>query len=178
MSFQIIRCLSTRGTMPFMGVAIAAASAALLVACAAPGDAGSAAGSAMQVPSNAMTAGMPPPPVTLADLVVGADWVAQRIEGVGALGTPLPRLRWTSASQVSGSGGCNQFAGKSVLTDAEVRLGPLAATRMACMPTPSGQEDKFFKALEATTKARLERGVLLLVDAQGNELMRLIRQAR
>ncbi len=150
--------------------------AGALVGCAtAPGTEGN---STANTAAAALPAPAPPPEVSLADLIVGADWAAVRIEGIGVLGTPVPRLRWISATQVTGNGGCNQFSGKAVVGDANFTLGPLASTRMLCMPTPSGQEDKFFKALESTTRARLERGVLVLLDGQGNELMRLTRQGR
>ena len=167
--------IPSRITSRVAAASVAAGLVVLLAACAtAPQGAPASAAPA----NSASPAAVPPEKLGLVDLLLGSDWVVQRIEGIGALGTPLPWLRWTSATQVVGNGGCNQFAGKAMLSETEARLGPLASTRMACMPTPSGQEDKFFKALESTAQARLERGVLVLLNAQGTEVMRLNRQVR
>lgn len=107
------------------------------------------------------------------DTLQGAQWVAVAIEGIVPVRSPLPQLRWTSAEQVTGSGGCNAFVGKAVLQGSALRFGPLAATGRACMTAPSGQEDLFFKALENTRAARLEDGQLVLVDQTGKVLVRL-----
>jgi heat shock protein HslJ len=111
--------------------------------------------------------------VLSAEKLQGPEWVAVSIDGVAAVRSPAPKLRWTGAEQVAGSGGCNAFVGSAVLQGSELRLGPLAATRRACMPTPSGQEDMFFKALENTRTARLEDEQLVLVDQTGKVLVRL-----
>jgi heat shock protein HslJ len=40
---------------------------------------------------------------------------------------------------------------------------------------PGSQEDRFFKALELTRKARLERDQLVLMDDNGKQLARFLK---
>jgi putative lipoprotein len=89
---------------------------------------------------------------------------------------PRPYLQWTQAAQIAGSGGCNRFVGQALVTEPEqLRFASLASTRMACMPEPGGQEDKFFVALELTRQARLEGDDLILLDRTGGVLAQLRR---
>lgn len=101
------------------------------------------------------------------------EWTAIAIEGVGQVTNPKPTIRWTSAQQIVGSGGCNQFRGRAVLGADSLRIGPVAGIGRACITTPSGQEDLFFKAIENTRNARLEDGQLLLLGESGKVLARL-----
>ena len=88
-------------------------------------------------------------------------------------GTPPTQLRFDANGQASGFGGCNRFSGRWRIDGGQLRLGPLAATRMMCL-TPGGeQEGPFLASLEATRSARLEGGRLLLLDAQGQVLQSL-----
>ena len=105
-------------------------------------------------------------------------WVTVAIDGVAAVVSPPPTLRWTDAGRVSGSGGCNQFSGKYTLEFDRMAFSALAATRMLCVPAPQGQEDKFFKALELTRRVQLADGVLLLLDEQGKPLVRMVKASR
>jgi len=119
-----------------------------------------------------------PPAFLNPEMLAGDDWVAVVIDGVPVVNTPQPRLRWLDENRVSGSGGCNQFAGRSHLAFDRMTLGPLAATRMACVAAPQGQEDRFFKAVELTRRARLLDGVLVLSDGEGKTLLRLVRSPK
>ena len=104
---------------------------------------------------------------------MGSDWVATQIAGVPALQEPLPRLRWAAAEQISGSGGCNTFAGTAVVSQGALRIGRLAATGRQCTAMQQGgQEDRFFSALELARTVRLVNGQLVLEDAAGQPLAR------
>ena len=105
----------------------------------------------------------------------GIEWVAVAVDGVIPVVNPRPQLRWTAAGRVAGTGGCNAFVGKAVMADDSARFGPLAATGKACMTAPNGQEDRFFKALEETRKARIDNGELFLQDDAGKTLVRLVK---
>jgi heat shock protein HslJ len=107
--------------------------------------------------------------------LAGTEWVAFAIDGVPEVTTPKPRLHWVSADQVTGTGGCNSFRGSALLGGGTLRLGPLASTGRACLSMPGSQEDLYFKALELTHKARLERDQLLLLDDAGNVLARFLK---
>lgn len=113
-------------------------------------------------------------PVTSTELL-GGEWVAFAVDGVEEVVFPKPKLRWMGPEQVSGTGGCNAFAGKAVVGPQGLRIGPLKAMGKPCLTLPGGQEDRFFQALEHTRKARLERDQLVLVDATGKTLARFLK---
>lgn len=108
-------------------------------------------------------------------VLAGSEWVAFAIDGAPEVVNPKPRLRWVNADQVTGNGGCNGFRGRSGTSLGTLQLGPLASTGRACLSMPGSQEDLFFKALELTRKARLERDQLILMDEAGKQLVRLLR---
>lgn len=135
---------------------------ALLGGCAAPG---SGHGSVTPPTSDGSTTAP----------LLGSDWVAFAIAGTPEVLGNKPKLRWVSTDQVVGTGGCNGFKGRSSTNLASLQLGPLASTGRACLSMPGSQEDLFFKALELTRKARLERDQLILLDDGGKQLARLLR---
>lgn len=105
--------------------------------------------------------------------LVDVDWVVAQITGVPSVVEPVPRLRWSSAEQIAGSGGCNVFAGRAVVRQGVVQIGRLAATGRMCLALPQGgQEDRFFKALESARTVRLVNGQLHLEDEAGQLLAR------
>jgi putative lipoprotein len=111
-------------------------------------------------------------------VLVGNEWVASQIDGVTALAEPLPRLRWSSAEQISGTGGCNGFAGRAVVNQGTLQVGRLAATGRLCMALPQGgQEDRFFKVLESARMVRLIDGQLVLQDSSGQQLARFSKKS-
>lgn len=116
----------------------------------------------------------PAVPATSTELV-GGEWVAFAIDGVDEVVVPKPKLRWTGPEQVSGTGGCNAFAGRVVVGPQGLRIGPLKAVGKPCLTLTGGQEDRFFLVLEQTRNARLEQDQLVLVDATGKTLARLLK---
>lgn len=87
-----------------------------------------------------------------------------------------PELQFVSATQVVGNSGCNRFAGALRLGSSGVQMGPLAGTRRACDGELMRLEARVLRGLEATQAARLEPGHLVLLDAQGAELMRWVQR--
>ena len=86
-------------------------------------------------------------------------WVATGVNnGKGAVssvvaGTTLTAI-FAEAGTVAGSGGCNDYSGPYTSDASTIKIGPLAATRMACT-TPAGvdeQETQFFAAMGAATR--------------------------
>lgn len=74
-------------------------------------------------------------------------------------------------TRVSGSGGCNRLTGEYRRTGHDLKIGPLAATRMACVdPDRSAIETGFVGALQATTGYALVGSQLTLLDAGGRTL--------
>lgn len=103
----------------------------------------------------------------------GSDWTVVAVNGIATITDPAPQLRWMKTGDLAGSGGCNSFVGKFTYELNTLKIGALAATRMLCVPTPQGQEDKFFKALEMTQSAKVLNGELRLMGTVDTELMRL-----
>ncbi len=144
---------------------------ALLAACAvAPSGKTSA-------PSPSAPVAVPSAPVTPTPLALaGTEWAAFAIDGKAEVTNPKPKLRWLSADKITGTGGCNGFTGASVSSSpGNLVLGPLASTGRACLSMPGSQEDLFFKALELTRKARIERDQLVLMDESGKQLARFVK---
>jgi heat shock protein HslJ len=119
----------------------------------------------------------PVPSVVVSDAALeGSAWSALYVHEVGHTVEPRPYLQWASPPQIVGSGGCNRFAGQAhIFAQEQLRFSALASTRMACIPEPGGQEDRFFKALELTSQVRLEGDDLLLLDQAGKTLVQLRR---
>lgn len=95
--------------------------------------------------------------------LAGTTWRLAELNGRASVaGTTVPTLSF-SADQASGNGGCNQFFGPYVLNGASLRLGPLGATRRACVDEAgTAQETAYFRAMESTTRATVSGGVLVL----------------
>lgn len=147
--------------------------AAALGGCAvAPPPGNTASSPSPTAPSAPPAAPAAPAALTLA----GTEWVAFAVDGKAEVVNPKPKLRWISADKVTGTGGCNGFTGPSVSSGpGSLVLGPLASTGRACLSMPGSQEDLFFKALELTRKARIERDQLVLTDENGKQLARLLK---
>ena len=101
-------------------------------------------------------------------------WVATGVNnGKGAVssvvaGTTLTAI-FAEAGTVAGSGGCNDYNGPYTSDASTIKIGPLAATRMACT-SPAGvdeQETQFFAAMERATRYTIAGSKLELRDDGG-----------
>ena len=78
------------------------------------------------------------------------------------------------AQRVSGSGGCNRISGSYQRNGAQLKIGPMVSTRMACLDASRGQlETRFLAALQATASYSLAGSELILIDARGQTLAKL-----
>jgi len=117
--------------------------------------------------------------ISLDEPIEGPSW---RLVQLGEQPVPLgadPRgdaqVRFDGAGRVSGSGGCNRMSGTYQRSGANLRVGQLAATKMACAETErSSNESGFFIALQSTASYRMQApGRLMLLDAAGRTLATL-----
>ncbi|HEY7206554.1 MAG TPA: META domain-containing protein [Methylomirabilota bacterium] len=76
-----------------------------------------------------------------------------------------------SEARVSGHGGCNRVTGSFEVDGARLKIGPLAATRMAC-PDGMEREQRFLRAIQAVTTYRIRGSHLDLMDDSGAVLAR------
>ncbi len=79
--------------------------------------------------------------------------------------------------RLSGSGGCNRFAGSYEQDGEQLKIGQLIATQMACLDeNVMRQEQQFLKMLNAVRMASATHMTLILKDASGKELAGLVRR--
>lgn len=99
------------------------------------------------------------------DALAGSKWRLIELNGQPPVsGGETPTLQFAAdGSSVSGNGGCNQFSGPYTQNGDSLDIGPLIATRRACVdPAANAQETAYFQALESTTRYSIERGQLVL----------------
>ena len=104
--------------------------------------------------------------------VVGSWIVSVYADGTGVVVPPLPGSELSAVfgadGSLSGSSGCNRFAGSYTSDGDALEIGPLASTAMACADEPlAAQEADYLAALQASVSATLGRTSLQLFDAEG-----------
>jgi heat shock protein HslJ len=121
------------------------------------------------------TAGASPAPsgATGGDLT-GRTWVLASYASNGSQ-QPVPAGVSADAefatTTVSGFGGCNAFNGPYQANGATLKIGPLAATQVAC-PGPTGElEAAFFDGLGKTAGYSATAGSLTMVDVNGGQTL-------
>lgn len=102
------------------------------------------------------------------------DWQASEIAG-----RPVPKatpatLTIAPDGAVSGSGGCNRMTGHARIKDDTIRFGRMAATMMACLGDGMEQEQRFHAALEDARRFQMDDGALVLLNAAGQPVVRLM----
>lgn len=100
-------------------------------------------------------------------------FVADEVETAAAAGTSVT-LRFSEDGRVSGSAGCNSYAGAFAVVDsAKVSIGHLASTEMACL---SGgvmdQESRYLRSLAAAIAIELGGEALYLYCGDGGDHLR------
>lgn len=104
----------------------------------------------------------------------GDSWRVEDIAGRGVIDNARTTLRVDADGKVSGSTGCNHFAGVARVSGGAISFGNLAVTMRACLPALADQERKFLDALKLARTARLDAtGRLLIVSARGDTLLTL-----
>jgi heat shock protein HslJ len=83
------------------------------------------------------------------------------------------RLDFRADGTLTGNGSCNTLRASYTLKGADIKIGPVVTTRMACGTLQMEQEDRILQALEnaATAKVRGD-GLLELRDADGRGVLR------
>lgn len=124
-----------------------------------------------------VTASMAPRPAHASAVGISGRWLAEDIGGGGVIDRLQTVLEIRDDGAVSGSGGCNRFAGRAEIAGNTIRFGPIAGTRMMCPPASMDQETKFFAALPQAVAWSIDQGTrkLSLLDAVGRALVVLAR---
>jgi heat shock protein HslJ len=145
----------------WVGLAVVCCNLLLLCSCAS---------------SNKTTAN---PPKTSANTQIslpGTEWVLTDLAGTPALPGGKATLAFPEAGRVAGNGSCNRFTGSVTITGDQLKMGPLASTRMACMDDAvSQQEDKYLKALGAANRYSYQDPYLLIYADGFDKALRFTR---
>jgi heat shock protein HslJ len=108
--------------------------------------------------------------------LVGTTWVARGINNghggvVSSVALEAARMtaNFTADGRMTGFGGCNGFGGSYTLDGTSMHIGPVTATRKACIePEGLGElEGWYFAALERVATWSLHEGRLQLRDGDG-----------
>lgn len=104
-------------------------------------------------------------------------WLAEDIDGGGVIDRLQTTLEIRDDGIVTGTGGCNRYAGSAMISGNEIKFLPLASTRMACSTAAMRQESKFHAALEKVRSWRIDQRQrkLILLDSGGFDLIRFSR---
>ncbi|WP_407864450.1 META domain-containing protein [Phyllobacterium phragmitis] len=105
--------------------------------------------------------------------IEGATWLVEDIYGNGVVDNAQTTLTIGDDGEVSGSSGCNRYFTKALLSADMLSFAEVGSTYMQCPPALMNQESKFFDALGKARSYRIEMGKLLLLDAEGKEILRL-----
>jgi heat shock protein HslJ len=76
-------------------------------------------------------------------------------------------------TQATGYAGCNRFFGGYELEGAELKFGPIGATKRACPDSEESVETEFLKVLDATRRWRIVDGTLELLN--GDQVLARLR---
>jgi len=114
-----------------------------------------------------------------AEELEGSQWQLVVVAGRAVPSLPggrQPHITLEAASrQAVGFAGCNNFFGGYLLKGEELTFGLLGSTQMACPEQESDLEFDFFRALEASRRWQIEKGVLLFLDESGSVVARFAR---
>lgn len=114
---------------------------------------------------------------TLADIAAVA-WRPTHLGEMPLADNTRMQLQFDAEGGLSGHGGCNRFSGNYELGNETLKIGPLAATRMAC-PEPVGSfEFSFFDALQSANGVEMNGDRLTILNANGDAVVRFISAAR
>jgi heat shock protein HslJ len=94
----------------------------------------------------------------------------------GEVGKAARFIQFRSDGRVTGYSGCNRFTGKYTQDGGTLIMGPLATTRMACLPEAMEGEQEFLALLGKIRHVDRTNLQLILKDGDGNVLAELIRR--
>lgn len=104
--------------------------------------------------------------------ILNTIWRAEAVNGEPIVPSADTSLSIAEDMRAGGRGGCNSYFAQARLEADRLAFSAIAATRMACTEDGvAALEAAYFAALDATRFWRLRDGKLLLLDAQGRELV-------
>ena len=110
-------------------------------------------------------------------LQLQGEWTLQTLRGVApAASIPLPSLQIDlKENRISGNGGCNNyFASIESCSPTTLSFSAIGATRILCLS--ENIESDYFQALEEVTTYKIQADTLLLLNKQGEEVVKMIKK--
>jgi heat shock protein HslJ len=102
----------------------------------------------------------------------GTAWRLERSNFAGLEAGADTGIRMAFADgKVTGDSGCNRFFGAARISDGKLLLGPIAASKRACIGPRMDSERALFEALRQLDQAFIVDGRLRLNTADGAELV-------
>ncbi|WP_202395845.1 META domain-containing protein [Stappia sediminis] len=106
--------------------------------------------------------------------ITSGKWLAEDLKGGGVVDIAQTYFEIGADGRISGSGGCNRMTGQAEIDGDQIKIGPLASTRMACPDALMNQEQTFFQVLEEAVAFRIDtdQNKLFLIGAKGEIIAR------
>jgi heat shock protein HslJ/membrane-bound inhibitor of C-type lysozyme len=107
-----------------------------------------------------------------AALLRAREWVVEDLDGRGVIDRSRMTLAFDDAGRVSGSAGCNNFAGRYSLSGEGLKFGDAALTRKACPAALMEQEARFVAALASVQRFEITpQGALRLLGGDKRSIL-------
>lgn len=102
------------------------------------------------------------PQTAAASALAGSAWRLEDLAGAGVLDRVEATLEFREPGKLAGNGSCNRFSGAVEVSGSSLRVGPLVATRRACVEAVSRQEERYLEALERIERFAIDGSTLRL----------------
>ena len=99
------------------------------------------------------------------------NWAIVEIRGVSLIEDSGHGLGFSEDGRVSATAGCNRLSTGFDSSDEGLAIGIMVATRMMCSDPLMQQEAALIDVLETVRQYEIDNDVLLLYDADGEELL-------
>jgi heat shock protein HslJ len=103
------------------------------------------------------------------EVLTSTKWELAKVNGTAVqasnYGNGVPTATFAKEdNRISGSGGCNNYNGTYTLgEDGSLKIGPVMATKMACLNGGNG-ETEYFRTLEQVTKTKVSKDKVVLLN--------------
>jgi heat shock protein HslJ len=107
---------------------------------------------------------------------LSGTWYIEYIGDRPVLDRSPARVQFTEDGAINGNASCNRFFGSYTYSDKKLVIPQsLGATKMMCLPALMEQEQRLFQHLPNAAQASLLNGLLVLRDAEGNQVIKASR---
>lgn len=98
-------------------------------------------------------------------------WTLSELDGQSVPADAGITAQFAEDGSLTGFGGCNQYTSDYTVADDTLTVGPIAATRKACEPDVTSNENLFLDLLQNASTWGIDSGVLTITAADGGTLV-------